>query len=284
MPVNTGKGVSVHPILLEIGRLTITWYGVMMATGFLAGLVNWYFIGKRDNRDFSYCSDLLFWIMVSGLLGARVAYVLSDIGQFMRNPVEIIMLWKGGLIYYGGFLGSGIALIIFARRHREDIQGLLDFVVVSVPLAHFFGRIGCFLNGCCYGKIWHGPFGVRFPAGSYAWYKHVDLEKISKFTAESLPVHPVQLYESGFNLMVYFLLLWAYTHRDRNKSGRILALYCFTYPPGRFLLEFLRGDHEIFIMGLTVSQVTSLFLIVLGLVALSFPSKGRQTEIQNEAQ
>ncbi len=256
----------------------------MMATGFLAGLVNWYFIANREGHDFSYCSDLLFWIMVSGLLGARVAYVLSDIDQYIKNPAQIIMIWEGGLIYYGGFLGSGIALIIFARRHREDIRGLLDFVIVSVPLAHFFGRIGCFLNGCCYGKIWHGPFGVRFPAGSYAWYKHIDMGLISRYTAESLPVHPVQLYESGFNLLVYGLLLWAYTRRDRTRSGRILALYCFTYPPGRFLLEFLRGDHEIFIMGLTVSQVASLLLILLGVVAVKFPGKGRQAELRDEAQ
>lgn len=271
----------MHPILFEINQLTITWYGVMMATGFLAGLVNWYFIGKKDNRDFSYCSDLLFWIMVAGLLGARVTYVLTDIGHFMRNPIEIIMIWKGGLVYYGGFLGSGIALIIFARKHRENIVGLLDFVIVSVPLAHFFGRIGCFLNGCCYGKIWHGPFGVRFPAGSYAWYRHVDLGRISRFTAEALPVHPVQIYEAVFNVLVYLLVLWAYTHRDRTKDGRILALYCFTYPPGRFLLEFLRGDHEIFIMGLTVSQITSLFLIVLGLVALRFPGRRIEADPQD---
>ncbi len=272
----------MHPILFEAGPLTITWYGVMMAAGFLAGLVNWTFISRREGRDFNYCSDLLFWIMFSGLLGARVAYVLSNPAQYIKNPAEIIMIWEGGLVYYGGFLGSGIALIIFARRHSEDIRGLLDFVVVSVPLAHFFGRIGCFLNGCCYGKIWHGPLSVRFPAGSYAWHRHVDMGLISRYTAKSLPVHPVQLYESAFNLLVFFILLRAYTNRDRMRSGRILALYCFTYPPGRFLLEFLRGDHQMFIMGLTVSQLTSLFLILLGIVALRFPGKGRQAELQDQ--
>jgi phosphatidylglycerol:prolipoprotein diacylglycerol transferase len=273
----------MHPVLVEIGGVTITWYGVMMATGFLAGLVNWYFIGKSERRDFAYSSDLLFWIMVSGILGARIVYVLSDLGYFFRNPEEIVMIHKGGLVYYGGFLGSGIALIVFSRVHREDIRSLLDFVIVSVPLAHFFGRIGCFLNGCCYGKIHEGLLGVRFPAGSYAWYDHVQDGRITKMAGHSLPVHPVQLYESVFNLLVYFLLIWAYSRRDRTRSGRILALYCFTYPPGRFLLEFLRGDHEMFIMGLTVSQVTSLFLVVLGFAALLFPGEGPEHEVRTGA-
>jgi len=237
-----------------------------MATGFSAGFVSWIFLDRKEGRGFSFCSDLLFWIMISGVAGARVAYVVSDLEFFLADPLSIVRVDQGGLIYYGGLFGAGLALVVFARAHHVRVRALLDFVITSVPLAHFFGRIGCFLNGCCFGRVYDGMFAVRYPAESLAWWHHVGAGRISRFRSESLPVHPVQLYEAGFTLILYFLMMWAFPRRKRD--GRITALYLMAYPAGRFLLEMLRGDERMRWMGMTVAQVVSVLFFVAGAVLL----------------
>jgi len=252
----------MHPVCFNIDHLTIHWYGVMMAMGFLAGLAIWTFLGKKEGRNLNYCCDLLFWIMVSSIAGARLAYVFSDLKSFLAEPLTILRVDQGGLIYYGGFIGACLAIVVFARIRGENIRTLLDFVVPAVPLAHAFGRIGCLLNGCCYGTEYDGLFAVRYPAQSYSWKIQVDAGEISRFTLHSLPVHPVQLYEVAFNLVLYLFLVWAYRHRKWN--GSIAAFYLLTYPFARFWLEFLRGDERMRYMGLSVAQLVSILLFISG--------------------
>lgn len=257
--------------LLNIGSLTIHWYGVMMALGFFLGLLNWVCIGRTSGRDFSFCSDFLFWIMLSGILGARVAYVLSEWEHFSSNPVEILWIHRGGLIYYGGFIGAGIAIFVFAKRHKERLMSLLDFALTSVPLAHAMGRIGCFMNGCCYGKVCKLPIGVRFPPQSGVWRDHVYSGRILRFAKASLPVHPVQIYEAIFNLALYALLIWHY--RRRKRDGTTVALYLLVYPVGRFVLEIFRGDDRVRWFGLSVAQVISVLLFAVGVSFLMWSRK-----------
>jgi phosphatidylglycerol---prolipoprotein diacylglyceryl transferase len=133
----------MHPDFFRVGPLTIHAYGVMMALGFLAGLVNWHFIGRREGRDIKFCSDLLFAMMVAGVVGGRLAYVISDFAYFRAQPLKIFRIDEGGLIYYGGFLGALLAVFVFARMYRESFLKLGDFVITSLPLAHAFwpGRL-----------------------------------------------------------------------------------------------------------------------------------------------
>ena len=161
------------PILVRFGSVTITWFGVMMACAFLAGLISWIKIGHGRGRKLDFCSDIIIWVMVFGIVGARVAYVAANIDQYITKPWEVLYVFQGGLIYYGGLVGAGIGLIIFAYRRSEALLPLLDFVVTSLPLAHVLGRIGCFLNGCCFGKITQSPIAVRYPYGSPPWYSHL---------------------------------------------------------------------------------------------------------------
>jgi len=168
-----------HALSLHVGGLAIHLYGVMMALAFLAGLANWSFLGRREHRDFAFCSDLLFWIMVAGVVGARAAYVIADFAAFRDRPLSMLYVWQGGLIYYGGFLGAGLAILVFARLRRTGVAALFDFVITAVPLAHAFGRIGCFINGCCYGSPTTCALGV-YTAGAVR--------------------HPTQLYESALNV------------------------------------------------------------------------------------
>ena len=251
----------MHRIFLDIGGFQIAWFGVMMVAAFFSGLISWIVLGRREGRDINFCSDLLLWIMVAGIVGARLAYVASDPRYFMARPERVFLLTQGGLIYYGGFIGAGIGIVLFAYRRRERPLALLDFIIPSVPLGHVFGRIGCFLNGCCFGQRWDGPLAVCYPRDSFAWQAHVDAGWIQK-NSSSLPVHPVQLYEAAANAMLYLLLVWAFRHRRRE--GQVLALYLTTYPVARFLLEGWRGDERLRWAGLTAAQELSLALFVIG--------------------
>ena len=256
----------MHPLFIKLGRLPIYWYGVMMALGFLTGLVNWVRLGQREARDASYCSDLLFWVIISGIVGARLAYVIANLRSFALAPLSIFRVDQGGLIYYGGFVAAGAALFIFARRRGERLIALLDFVVTSLPLGHAFGRIGCLMNGCCYGKIYKGWPSITFPSGSLAWWHHVDARLLDPSALRSLPVHPVQLYEAAFNLVLFVVLGWVY--RRCKGEGRVVGTYLVMYPAGRFLFEHLRVAAHGRIGGLSDAQYISMLLCVFGVVLL----------------
>ena len=257
----------MHPVCFTIGKLTIHWYGVGMALAFLAGFANWVRLGKRDGRNAQFCSDLLFWVMIAGILGGRIAYVASDWYHYAAEPWRIFFIWEGGLIYYGGFVGAVLAIAAFARRRRLPFLNVLDLAIVPLPLSHAIGRLGCFMNGCCFGGVCETGPAVRFPAYSMPWYRQVGLNLIDRATPETLPVHPVQFYEAAVNIAVYLLLLVIY--RRHARSGTITAVYLMTYPLGRFVFEFLRGTERIYWFGLPVAQVISLGLITTGAVVLA---------------
>lgn len=237
------SAMHIDPICFTIGSRPIYWYGVMMALGFLAALGHWRILGRRTGIDTAFTGDLLVWIMVAGIVGARVAYVLANWAYFCAAPAEIIRVDQGGLIYYGGFLGSGVALILFSRFYRQPLLTTVDLTVTALPLGHAFGRVGCFLNGCCGGRA--------APADSVM--------------ACGLTHYPVQVYEAAFNLLLYAFLFWYYLSPARRRPGRILALYLLCYPVARFFLEFLRGDERTRVGTLDVAQFVSLGLLAIGL-------------------
>lgn len=257
----------MHSVFLHIGVLTIRWYGVMMALGFIATFINWTLISRKA-QNLNFCSDLLFWIMISGIAGARLAYIFSDPFYFMTNPWLMFRIDQGGLIYYGGVAGACIAIFIFARIRKEKPAELFDLVITALPLAHAFGRIGCFLNGCCYGKIYDGPLSVAFPEKSPPWWNHVYAGQITRFTQYSLKVHPVQLYEAAFNLVLYVILILLY--KRQKKTGLVTAVYMLAYSVGRFFIEFLRGDERMYVFDIpiTVAQTISIGIFMAGIFLL----------------
>jgi phosphatidylglycerol:prolipoprotein diacylglycerol transferase len=272
-----GRWVSdMHSELFSIGGLVIRGYGLMMALGFILGLVSWVRVGRGSGRDFTYCSDLLFWVMVSGIAGARAVYVLFEWDYYRKYPWLILRIDQGGLVFYGGFLFSALALMVFARRHRESLMSLLDFVITSVPLAHAFGRVGCFLNGCCFGRPHASPLGVRFPAGSpVAWYQ-MEIGLIPREAAATLPVHPVQLYEAALNVLLYGVVVWHY--RRSRREGSTTALYLLAYAVIRFATETFRGDDRLRWQGLSVSQHVSIGLFLMGVMVLAWTRRAQQQQ------
>ncbi len=269
----------MNSTLFEIGPLTLHWYGVMMALGFLAGVGNWIILGRSEGKNSAFCTDLMFWIMLSGIAGARIAYIAEHWDFYAASPVSMLRIDEGGLIYYGGFIGAGIAILLFAKAKGEKLLPLFDFVITAVPLAHAFGRIGCFLNGCCFGRLCDGTVGVTFPKHSPVWNAHLSEGLLTKTQELSLHVHPVQLYETLFNIVLYGVIVWIYV--KGNRRGRIFTTYLLAYPVGRFVIETFRGDkaERFAAAGLSIGQLASIGLFLLGIISLIcllfFAQKGK---------
>jgi len=271
----------MHSIFFELGPLTIHWYGVFMALGFTGGLLNWIWLGRKLGRDAQFCSDLMFWVMISGILGARIAYVLENWQVYAADPASIVRIDQGGLVFYGGFVASGAAVVIFALRKKVKILSLLDFVITSVPLAHALGRIGCFMNGCCFGSCTSSPLGVQFPKGAAPWMEHYKAGLIDKAADLSCSVHPVQLYESCYNFLLYILLVWLF--RRTKQVGVVSAIYLMLYSVGRFSIEFFRGDRgeRVAVGALSIGQFISIPLFVTGLALLVYLVRSKKQKAED---
>lgn len=234
----------VDPVAFHIPFLgrAIYWYGIMVALGFLAALLHWNSTARRVNLPHGIGSDLAFLVMVGGILGARAMYVAANWAYFSAHPIDIVRIDQGGLVFYGGFLLSALGVVAMARIRKIPLLKLGDFTVSALPLGHAIGRIGCLLNGCCYGAPCHLPWAVH--------------------TAGEMR-HPVQAYEALFNIALFFVLRRQLLKQGRN--GWISAIYLLAYGAWRFTIEFWRGDARMAgFLGLNASQTLSLALIATG--------------------
>lgn len=252
----------MHPIFLRLGTFEIHWYGVCMATGFLLFLGTWTWLSRGSHRDGNYLSNLLTVLILSALFGARAAYVAEHWADYAPNPWSILKVNEGGLMFYGGLLSAWVALSVFARVHKERWLDFLDLIVTAVPVGHAVGRIGCFLEGCCFGDRCDGVLGVRYPVGSHLWRHQLDAGMIGLADAP-LPVYPSQLFESAANFAIYGLLFWNY--RRRKVEGEQVVLYAVLYAPVRFAIETIRSDVRMPVGPFTISQAISLGVLAFGI-------------------
>lgn len=236
----------MHPVLLKFGPFSIYSYGAMLAFGFGLSITLIYNRSAGFGLDRDKMVDLSIFIFLAGIIGARFLYVLLNIAHYMERPLEIFDLSKGGLVWYGGFLLGLLTAICYILKNRLCIWSVLDLIAPYIALAHAIGRIGCFLNGCCFGveAPRSYPFAVIFP---------------DSFT----PLHPTQVY-SSLALISIFVILRIWQDR-RHLHGEIFLGYCILYSSKRFLLEFLRGDNTKIFLNLTTSQVISLAVFLVSL-------------------
>lgn len=263
----------MHSELFHLGPLTFHGYGLMMALGFLAALGVWRrIVRRRDFIDARHLTSLMLWMMVCGVVGARVFHALTHWSEFSGAPWRILRVDQGGLVFYGGVLGALLGLIVFIRRNRLPALPVVDLVVTGLPLGHAFGRIGCFLHGCCFGRIWEGPGAVCFPRESIPWWHHVYLELLPRATEYSLPVIPTQLLSAAGNFLI-FCVLYRLAVRG-SRPGSVTVTYLLLYAPMRFGVEFLRDDPRAALGPLSVSQFISVLFFVAGLIGLVLLVRG----------
>jgi phosphatidylglycerol:prolipoprotein diacylglycerol transferase len=235
----------MHPILFKIGSFPIHSYGVMIA---LAVLVCSYFLSidaKRYNISQEIAYDLFFWCILGGFLGARIFYIFIEWPDFSDNLLQILMIWNGGLAWQGGFLGGVLAGVWFARRKKLSLRPLLDLAAPYIALGQSIGRIGCFFNGCCYGKP--VSWGIYFPAHNARLY-------------------PTQLFECVGLFIIFLILKKAQT--KPHQAGFIFVFYLWLAAIERFIVEFYRGDTIPFWLGLSLAQYVALAVFAAGLVLM----------------
>jgi len=238
----------MHPILFSYGPVHLYSYGFLVAIGVLCAIL---FIRKHAPRigvKPETSVDLAMATVISGFVGARIFYVAQHWDFFMNAPLDIFKIWQGGIVLYGGLIGGFLGFSVFIRLNKLSFLPLLDLFVPAMALAQGFGRLGCFLNGCCYGIDSDLPWAVRFPF----------------FESK---VHPTQLYEAFFCFILFLFLyrLWKKT----SVPGRVSLAYFIIYPLGRFFIEFLRGDQSRHLLNLTSAQWISILVMMISLLILT---------------
>lgn len=252
----------MHPVLLEVFGYPIHLYAVMIATSFIAGVWLAARYGERVGLDRDMILDLCWWLLVAGLVGSRIGFIVTQFDQYWLPCVDIaeynrlypqdpltepdclrlLKFWNGGLVFLGGVVLALFTLVWFTRREKVKLLPVADALIPSLALGQFFGRLGCLAAGCCWGKVSDAPWAIHFPKGSMVHYLHAEEHLISHGAAESLGVHPTQLYDAGAGLLIFIALILI---RQRKRwHGQVFAWWLLLYPLARSTIELFRGDDE----------------------------------------
>ena len=244
--------LSVHPIAFNLGPITVHWFGICIALAFLAGMWTASRRAPRAGVSAEAITDLIVpWLLLGGILGARTMFVVTYWREeFAGKPLtEIFMIQRGGLVFYGGLIGAALAVVIYAQVKKLPLWKLADILAPSIALGSVFGRIGCLMNGCCYGRACELPWAIPRLRG-----------------ATDMPmVHPTQIYDSLLNLALYIGLAWLF-HR-RKFDGQIFAVFLMCYAITRSTVEVFRGDYSDAHLhsGLTPAHLLSIGIFAAGL-------------------
>ena len=255
----------MHPIVVNMGFPVHT-YGVFVALAFLLGIKVTLDRSTKASLDKDLVMNLSLLILVSSVSGARLLYVAENWNYFQQRLWEILMVHRGGLSYFGGFVTAIFACISLLRCKAIKFLPLADIFMPALALGQAIGRLGCYFNGCCFGKTTSGFWGVMFPRGSIVFSEHVSRGWVAPFWLYSLPVIPCQLI-SSFVDIVLFCLLIAIDNR-KKIPGTTFFSYLVGYGVIRFFLEFLRADSPPLALGWTLPQIIGLMSLFLGLVGL----------------
>lgn len=246
----------MHPVLITLklfGRqIEIASYGVCISTGILLATILCIYRAKPFfEKPGDLISDLLFYLLIPGFLGARLFYIIAEYKHFFEEPMSYIFS-RSGFVFYGGLIFGILGSIVFCKLKKIDWKRLGDICVPGLGIAHGFGRLGCFFNGCCYGKECSAPWGVQF----YQLYEH-NIYKIDGL------YFPVQLIEVAF---AFLMALGSYLiiRKESGKKGLGLLTYLTGYAIFRFIIEFFRGDNRgLSFLHLSISQLISIGLLVI---------------------
>jgi len=254
----------MHPILIKIGPLTIHTYGFLLAVGVLCGIMVSLNLAKRAGLDTRLMSDFIFFSVLIGLVGAKIWLFVTEIDYYMADTGRIPSLLTAAGTFYGGLIFGLLFVIWFVRRKKLDMKIVGDTLAPGVALAHFFGRLGCFFAGCCWGReALDSPIAVRFSDPNCS----TDLD------FRNVPVYPVQLIESLLNLLNFIVLFVLF--KKKKYDGQVFALYMFNYSIIRFIVEYFRGDNDRgYILGgvshpfssISVPQVVSIIGVTIAII------------------
>ncbi|MBM4056390.1 MAG: prolipoprotein diacylglyceryl transferase [Planctomycetes bacterium] len=259
------------PIYFFHKNIPIYSYGFMLMVAFLVSIAIARRRARKEGVDPNIITDLGMYLIFAGIVGARFFFVLQFYDNYKNNVLDIFKIYEGGLVYYGGLFAAVITLLVFVKKRKVSALKIFDIVAPSTALGLAFGRIGCFLNGCCFGRISYNiPWSICFPRtvdkhgivdGSPAFIHHYQDGLIQLSDLHSLPVHPAQLYAFFSNIALFFILNSFFKYR--RKNGEILLLFGMIYPIIRFCMESLRGDNQLYFNCFTIAQIISIIVFVV---------------------
>jgi len=250
--------------LLSIGPFTIHGYGLMIAVGIIVALL----VGDYRSKRFGLNGDLIYGLtlttVVFGFLAARILFIITEWQDFIKDPMSFVT--GSGFVVFGGIMGGALTIWAYCKIKKMDFLAYLDLMIPSVALAQGFGRIGCFLAGCCYGKETDSFLGITFTHSDYA--------------PNNVKLLPSQLIMSAGDFIIAAILL-LYAKKNPSK-GKTSALYLMLYSVGRFFVEFTRNDDRGFVGALSTSQFIGIFIFIVGAVAYFGVIPARDKKVQSK--
>ncbi len=221
---------DIHPaaVAFELGHLSVRWYGLIIAIALIIGLIIALNFSKKRQIAKEHLYNLFFLLVVFGVLGGRLAHVMTDWSFYRQNLAEVLKIWQGGLAFHGVVLAGLLTVIFYGRRKKISFWALTDVIVPAVPLMQAIGRWGNYFNQELFGRPTHAAWGIPIDLAN----RPVGYEQFNYF-------HPLFLYESFFDLAIFIVLLVLFG-KNRLKSGRLTLLYFILYSVVRFCLDFLR--------------------------------------------
>ena len=255
----------MFPELFSIGPLTLHTYGLFVAIGLVAGIFITIPIGRSLGIDFQKVMDMGLIIIITGIIGSRLAYVLMNFSYYKTNPVDIIKLWNGGLVFSGGLIAVLLVAVWYARQIGLSMWQMGDLWAPGAAIGQAIGRIGCFMAGCCYGRPTDMPWGVVF----------TDTRSLIPEDMLNMPLHPTQLYSSLSGFIIFIILMILNT--KKRFEGQVLLWFLILHSTGRLLIERFRGDDRGLILGgaWTVTQFLTI-IILIGSIIMLFILKSRR--------
>jgi len=246
----------MHPILFRIGSLTITTWGVFVLTGFIIGTLYVAREAKKAGYNTDMVYDLAFFVLLASLIGARLSYVFTHWQEFAQDPLEILRIWHGGMVFYGGVLLAVPVAYYYVKKHKLNPGPVADWIAPAFSIGIAIGRWGCFFNGCCFGKACSLPWCVVFPPISAAGH-----------TFPGIKIHPTQLYESFGEFLLFLFLI--YLKKFKLPRGFIFWTFAFFAALIRFVDDFFRYyEPDQFVMGMPIPQLISIIIMAVSAIAV----------------
>ncbi len=246
----------MFPKLISIGSFYIPTYGVLVALGFLAGLGVTLRLARRYGLPPEKITNLVVYCAMAGIIGAKLFMILFDMGDYLKNPGQILTLetLQAAGVFHGGFIAAFLLAAVYIRKQQLPVLSTMDVAAPGVAIGQAIGRLGCFAAGCCWGRECTLPWGVRFRSDFAA---PVPLDRA---------LHPVQLYESAADLLIFGLLYRRAL--QRHPAGQVIGLYMVLYSTARFIIEFFREHEQALVGPFSLTQWIAVAVFAVGAAIL----------------
>ena len=251
------QGDIMNRIALDLGFIKIYWYSITMFLGVLFGIIVAYMEVKRRKIEIAKFENMAFYAILFGFLGARIYYVLFNLDYYLKNPIEIVEVWNGGLAIHGGIIGAVIAIYIYCKKHELSFIEMLDICAPAILIGQIIGRWGNFFNSEAHGGIVTRAFLERL---------HLPNFIIDGMNINGVYYHPTFLYESILNL-ICFIILIILRKNKKIKVGSFVGIYLIWYGVVRFFVEGLRTD-SLMLGNLRMAQIIGIPMVIIGIIMI----------------